>query len=180
MSYKITFRVAAGLRDVPEYGTIACAAACKVDRNGNVNYICQGQIRDWSRPASNLGVGIFAAMLALQKVLEMLDTREMFVPTDVVIYSDNSLIVQCMGMDKNNWRLNGWKYPNGRDVAEKDILQLAAKLEDRVKQFGTITYVVIPSFQNMDAAYALKKALDNAEWAILRARLRSPYSGDKV
>lgn len=58
------------------------------------------------------------------------------------------------------WRDNGWINSAGNDVANKDLIQEASYLNDRLREEGDVEYVWIPRHHNEAADAACKEALD--------------------
>jgi len=49
----------------------------------------------------------------------------------------------------------------GYEVANRDLIQLASDLDDRVKELGSVRYIWVPRSENMEADQACNEALDS-------------------
>ena len=60
----------------------------------------------------------------------------------------------------DNWRRNGWINSGGSPVANRDLIQEASALNDRVKQAGNVEYIWVPRERNVDADRACNEEMD--------------------
>ncbi len=77
------------------------------------------------------------------------------------MHSDSKYAIGCMNDWIYKWCRNGWTTSAGYEVANRDIIQEASDLDDRLKEEGDVRYVWIPREQNQDADRYANEALDN-------------------
>ena len=58
---------------------------------------------------------------------------------------------------------NGWINAAGRDVANRDLLEQALKLEDEVEEHGHVRYRWVAREQNTEADGAANRTLDDLD-----------------
>jgi ribonuclease HI len=61
----------------------------------------------------------------------------------------------------HKWCRNGWINSAGNEVANKELIQEASGLDDKVKELGDVKYIWIPREQNEDADRYCNQALDD-------------------
>ncbi|KAI1204223.1 ribonuclease H-like domain-containing protein [Annulohypoxylon truncatum] len=163
MVYIMKFYVDGGCRRNGYDGAIGAAAACWMSSNPNV---CQ----HWTKPlstyeynATNQRAEILAIILALELALEKYDNLDSDPKLDVTIHSDSRYAVGCMNEWIYTWANNGWRNARGGPVVNRDMIEEASDLDDRIKELGIVKYVYIPREQNNHADRACNKALDELE-----------------
>lgn len=100
---------------------------------------------------------ILALELALQKYWNLSSNPKL----NVKIYSDSKYAVNCMNEWVYKWSNNGWINAAGKNVANRDLIEKACGLDDRLKEEGSVTYIWIPREQNRDADELCNKAMDD-------------------
>jgi ribonuclease HI len=62
------------------------------------------------------------------------------------------------------WTKNGWRNAAGNEVANRDLIEEACDLDDRLKEEGSVEYIWIPREQNEEADRYCNQAMDDEEW----------------
>jgi ribonuclease HI len=99
-------------------------------------------------PPTNQRAEITAIILALEQALERYEELNTNPWLDVTIYSDSKYVVNCMTDFIYKWTGNGWTTAAGYEVANRDLLEKASDLDDRLREEGDVTYVWIPREEN--------------------------------
>jgi len=68
--------------------------------------------------------------------------------------------VGCMTEWIYKWSSNGWVNSAGSEVANRDLIEEASDLDDRVRDLGRVEYIWIPRAENTVADEAVNNALD--------------------
>lgn len=58
------------------------------------------------------------------------------------------------------WSKNGWINAASNEVANRDLIQEASDLDDKLKEEGTVEYIWIPREENQDADRYCNQAMD--------------------
>lgn len=112
---------------------------------------------------TNQRAEIGAIILALEQALERYRELDSNPWLDVKIYSDSKYAVGCMTDWIYKWSRNGWINSAGNDVANKELIQKASNLDDRLKEDGSVEYIWIPRAENGDADRACDEVLDEMD-----------------
>jgi ribonuclease HI len=59
------------------------------------------------------------------------------------------------------WTRNGWRNAAGFEVANRDLIEKASLLDDRLKEEGNVEYIWIPREQNQDADSLCNEVMDD-------------------
>lgn len=159
MVYFMEVYVDGGCRGNGQPGSIGAAAAVFKTK--------YGKRKTWTRelprypPATNQRAEITAIMLALELVLERYDGLDSYPRLKVKLHSDSKYAIGCMTDWIYRWTQNGWKNAAGHEVANRDLIEEASDLDDRVKDLGDIEYIWIPRSENQEADEACNDALDD-------------------
>jgi len=158
MVYIMEIYVDGGCRGNGHAGSIAAAAAVMKKKYGKIEYWTRSlpQIPTPTNQRAEITAIILALDVALEK-MEQLDTNPYL---DVTIYSDSKYAVECMNNWIYKWTRNGWTNSAGYQVANRDLIQHASELDDRLKEEGDVEYVWIPREQNELADRYCNEALD--------------------
>ncbi|KAI1849682.1 hypothetical protein JX266_004631 [Neoarthrinium moseri] len=97
---------------------------------------------------TNQKAEIEAIILALEWATQRYEELDSSPNLLVKINSDSRYAVNCMNEWIAKWSRNGWQNSKGWDVANRDLLQRAADLDEVVKQYGTVQYIWIPREKN--------------------------------
>lgn len=158
MVYTMEIYVDGGCRGNGQPGSIGAAAA--------VFKLRSGKHQAWTKslpqypPPTNQRAEITAIILALEQALEKLAELRTNPWLDVKIYSDSRYAIGCMTDWVYKWSRNGWINAAGNEVANRDLIQEASDLDDRLKEEGTVEYIWIPREENQDADRCCNQALD--------------------
>jgi len=76
------------------------------------------------------------------------------------IYSDSKYAVGCMTEWIYKWIQNDWTNSAGNEVANRDLIERASGLDDKVRDLGPVEYIWISREQNEDADRYCNQALD--------------------
>lgn len=81
----------------------------------------------------------------------------------MTIYSDSRYAIGCMTEWIYKWTNNGWINAAGNEVANRDLIEEASDLDDRLKKEGDVRYVWIPRSQNQLADEACNDCMDEQD-----------------
>lgn len=106
---------------------------------------------------------ITAIIMALEWALERYDELQGYPGLRVTIKSDSRYAVNCMTDWIYKWVQNGWTNSRGFEVKNRDLIEEASDLDDRVTALGEVEYVWVPRADNVDADSECQRALDEQE-----------------
>ena|SRR5258706_9109972 len=159
MVYKMEIYVDGGCRGNGKPGSVGAAAAVFKLRYGGQN--------SWTRilprypPPTNQRAEISAIILALEQALEKYAELDSNPWLDVKIYSDSKYAIGCMTDWVYKWCKNGWVNAAGNEVANRDLIQKASDLDDKLKEEGSVEYIWIPRHENEEADRLCNQAMNN-------------------
>ncbi|KAI0009573.1 ribonuclease H-like domain-containing protein [Xylariaceae sp. FL0662B] len=162
MVYRMDFYVDGGCRGNGQPGAIGAAACCLMNRFGDCECYQARELPRYPVP-TNQRAEIRAIIMALKWALERYDELNGCPRMDVRIHSDSRYAVDCMSNWIYKWTRNGWTNSSGNEVANRDLLEKASHLDDRVTDLGSVNYIWIPREQNQDADRICNEALDEQE-----------------
>ncbi|KAF2637585.1 ribonuclease H1 [Massarina eburnea CBS 473.64] len=155
------FYVDGGCRGNGTSNAIGAAACVMRLRHGDTETWTRDLPNGYYDPLpTNQRAEITAIILALEIALEKYDKLNRRPWLDVTIKSDSRYAVNCMTEWVYKWSTNGWINAKGGEVVNRDLIQKASDLDDRLKEEGDVQYVWIPRGDNMDADDACNDALD--------------------
>jgi ribonuclease HI len=99
-------------------------------------------------------------ILALEQALKKLEELDTNPYLDVKIYSDSRYAIECMTNWIYKWARNGWINAAGNEVANRDLIQEASDLDDRLKEEGDVEYIWIPREENQLADRLCNEDMD--------------------
>ncbi|MCJ1458743.1 hypothetical protein MMC28_009117 [Mycoblastus sanguinarius] len=144
------------------YSNAIGAAACVVEEKW-------GRSTTWTcrlpshTTATNQRAEIQAIILALEQVLEKYDELRSNPLMMVTISTDSKYAHGCMTDWIYKWTRNGWINSAGRPVANKDLIEKASDLDDRVKELGEVEYKWVARAGNQAADAAVNEVLDKMD-----------------
>ena len=143
---------------------VGAAAAVFRNRRG-VSDTKVAVLPDHPRP-TNQRAELRAIILALEEALDKYDSLFSSPVLNLNIYSDSRYAVRCMDEWIRKWSRNGWRNSSGGEVVNRDLMEEAYDLEDRVRGVGTVMYQWIPRSENEEADAAVNNILDEAEGSL--------------
>ena len=159
MVYIMEIYVDGGCRGNGKPDSIGAAAAVFRRKWGKRNCWTRAMPR-WPTP-TNQRAEITAIILALEQALEEYANLDGNPWLDVKIYSDSKYAIGCMTDWVYKWRANGWRNAAGNEVANRDLIEEASDLDDRLKEEGDVKYIWIPREDNDEADRICNDALDD-------------------
>jgi ribonuclease HI len=162
MVYIMEFYVDGGCRRNGQPDAIGAAAIVLKPKFGKLNM--WSQHLPSSPTPTNQRAEITAIIMALNQALQKLDGLDKNPYIDVRIYSDSRYAVDCMTKWIYKWTKNDWTNAQGFQVANRDLLEQASRLDDRVAEEGEVHYYWIPRDENQDADECCNEALDELEY----------------
>ncbi|KAJ6110434.1 hypothetical protein N7486_002669 [Penicillium sp. IBT 16267x] len=137
-----------GCRRNGQLGAIGAAAAAIKSRNARFDGWRRTRSLPPYPPPTNQRAEITAIILALERALETLDELNKSPHLDVRILTDSKYAIGCMTDWIYKWTRNGWINSAGNEVANRDLLEEASDLDDRLKEEGDVDYIWIPREEN--------------------------------
>ena len=141
------------------------AAACVIQKKWGRDTIWTRQLpTHYNSPTpTSQRAEITAIILALETALEDYEQLDSNPSLRLTIHTDSKYAHGCMTDWIYKWTRNGWVNAAGREVANRDLIEKASDLDDRVKELGTVDYVWIPRGENQDADEAVSDLLDEMD-----------------
>lgn len=117
--------------------------------------------RLWDGAQTNQRAELRAAILALEKVTQLVDDKRLQT-RNVVLISDSSYTVQAMTDWVYRWRNNGWKNCRGMEVTNRDDFErLDELIEDLDYIYGvSVQFWLVPRGYNQEADELAKDAVE--------------------
>jgi ribonuclease HI len=106
---------------------------------------------------------IMAIILALEEALKKYDELDGYPRVYTRIYSDSKYAVGCMTEWIYKWTQNNWTTSAGYEVVNRDLIEKASDLDDKVSDLGPVEYIWISRGGNEDADRYCNQALDRQE-----------------
>ncbi|KAI1356048.1 ribonuclease H-like domain-containing protein [Xylaria sp. FL0043] len=148
MVYVMEFYVDGGCRGNGRPWAIGAAACVLKTRSGS----------SFHRTAA-----IAAIIIALQWALEKYEELDSCPRLVLRIHSDSRYAIGCMDNWIYKWARNGWRNAAGYEVANRDLIERASDLDDKVKELGSVDYIWIPRSENEEADELCNDKLDELE-----------------
>ncbi len=162
MVYYMEIYVDGGCRGNGQPGVIGAAAAVFKLKSGRKKVFTR-RLPDYPTP-TNQRAEITAIIIALEEALERYDNLKNKPWLDVKVYSDSRYAIGCMTDWVYKWSRNGWRNAAGNEVANRDLIQEASDLDDRLREEGDVQYIWIPREQNQDADGYCNDVMDEDEY----------------
>lgn len=162
MGYVIEIYVDGGCRRNGSSNAIAAAAAVRKERWGGRYWHRQRRLTGY-RNATNQRAEITAIILGLEMALDKYKELESNPRLNVTIHSDSKYAVNCMSIWIYKWVQNRWTNSQGEAVANRDLIEEASSLNDRLAELGDVKYVWIPRSENEEADKLCNEELDAME-----------------
>jgi ribonuclease HI len=158
MVYIMEIYVDGGCRGNGQPGAIGAAAAIFQKKYGGYDAWTKSLPR--YPPPTNQRAEITAIILALEQALEKHEELDTNPSLNVKIYSDSRYAIGCMTNWIYKWARNGWINAAGNEVANRDLIQEASDLDDRLKETGDVEYIWIPREENQLADRLCNEDMD--------------------
>ncbi|GAW24953.1 hypothetical protein ANO14919_145490 [Xylariales sp. No.14919] len=163
MVYVMEFYVDGGCRGNGTPWAIG-AAACVLRTRSSLSFHRTQELSSfYSEVPTSQRAEITAIIMALEWALEKYDELHSSPRLVVRINSDSKYAVGCMDTWIYKWSRNGWRNAAGYEVANRDLIEQASDLDDRVKELGSVDYKWIPRSENEEADELCDEALDEQE-----------------
>lgn len=159
MVYRMNIYVDGGCRNNGYSNAVAAAAAVMKFPWGGYTY----ETEEVYGEATNRRAEITAIMLGLQMALDKYEELDLCPSLKLTIYSDSQYAVKCMNEWIYKWHKNGWTNSRGYDVANRDLLEQASHLDDKVAELGRVYYEWIPRCDNDLADKHCNEKLDDLQ-----------------
>ncbi|RMD41206.1 hypothetical protein DV735_g3883, partial [Chaetothyriales sp. CBS 134920] len=159
MGFIMDVYVDGGCRRNGSSDAVAAAAAIRLGREGEYWH---KQRRLWDH-ATNQRAELTAIILGQEMVLEKYNQLDSSPRLETTIHSDSRYAVDCMNVWIYRWANNGWVNSRGDEVANRDLIQEASDLDDRLAELGSVRYVWIPRSDNELADKHCNEELDAME-----------------
>lgn len=163
MVYCMIFNVDGGCRRNGRSNAIGAAACCLQRPYGNYYTHKTQVLDDHPVPPTSQRAEILAIIMALEWALERFDELDGYPRLRVTIKSDSRYAVSCMTDWIYTWVSNGWINARGCEVVNRDLIERASDLDDRVRGLGVVEYVWVPREDNVDADERCQDALDEED-----------------
>lgn len=161
MVYKMVIYVDGGCRGNGRPWAIGAAAAV-VRRKWGRDAVWTKALSRHITP-TNQRAEISAIILALQTALERYDDLDTCPRLSLKVYSDSKYAVGCMNEWIYKWYQTNWTNARGEEVANRDLIEEASDLGDRVNEIGNVEYIWIPRSENQLADEYCNGVLDEQE-----------------
>lgn len=99
--------------------------------------------------------------MALEQALEQYRNIDQTPFMRVTITTDSKYAHGCMTEWRYKWIENGWLNSNGKEVANRDLIERALDLEAEVEENGDVHYAWVPREENHQADTAVNEDLDD-------------------
>ncbi|KAI3336971.1 ribonuclease H1 [Xylariaceae sp. AK1471] len=162
MVYMMRFYVDGGCRGNGQPNSIGAAACCLMQRDGG--HLARRIALPRYPSPTNQRAEICAIILALEWVLEKYGQLDLQPRLVVQIHSDSRYAIGCIDTWIYDWVINGWINSAGDEVANRDLIQRASKLNDDVKKLGSVSYIWVPRDENQDADRCCNDKLNELEF----------------
>lgn len=159
----MVFNVDGGCRRNGRSDAIGAAACCLQRPYGNRYTYKTRLLDDYPVAPTNQRAEITAIIMALEWALEHFDELDGYPRLRVTIKSDSRYAVECMTNWIYTWVQNGWFNSRGREVVNRDLIERASDLNDRVKELGDVEYIWVPREDNVDADERCQEVLDEQD-----------------
>ncbi len=162
MTYTLTMYVDGGCRRNGYAGAIGAAACVIMGRGGRTQTWTQ-KLPLYDPQPTNQRAELEAIILALEQGWEKYQRLVKDPYMAVTIFTDSKYALGCMTQWKQKWLNNNFTNCTGYDVANRDLIEIAYDLEDRLANEGRVEYRWIPRADNELADEAVNEALDEME-----------------
>ncbi|KAI0423694.1 ribonuclease H-like domain-containing protein [Xylaria sp. FL1042] len=163
MVYVMEFYVDGGCRGNGRPWAVGAAACVLKTRSGSSISQTLRLPRDEDIP-TNQRAEITAIIMALEWALEKYEELNSYPRLVLRIHSDSRYAIGCMDNWIYKWARNGWQNAAGYEVANRDLIEKASDLDDKVKELGSVDYIWVPRSENEEADELCNDMLDELEY----------------
>lgn len=164
MVREMVFRVDGACRGNGRPDAIGAAACCLYKNSSGTG---EFRVRTGGLPPqptpTNQRAELIAIILALKWAQERHKKRRRNATRNVTIHSDSDYAVKCMTQWIHRWQANGWKNANGLPVKNRDLIERASGLSDKLRNHGVVHFIWVPRDENHDADTCCNRALDEQD-----------------
>lgn len=162
MTYIMKIYVDGGCRRNGYAGAIGAAACVFMGRGGPIGTWTKKLPLYDPQPTSQRAE-LEAIILALEQGWEQYQGLRHDPYMDVTIFTDSKYALGCMTQWKQKWLNNDSTNCAGYDVVNRDLIEFAYELDDRLANEGRVEYCWIPRSDNELADEAVNEVLDEME-----------------
>lgn len=101
--------------------------------------------------------------MALEWALQRYKTLHSNPKLRITIKSDSRYAIRCMTKWIYKWSRNGWRNARGFEVSNRDLIERVSRLDDLVRDLGSVRYVWIPREENKVADELCNQRLDEED-----------------
>jgi ribonuclease HI len=162
MTYTMTIYVDGGCRRNGNVGAIGAAACVFMNRRGPWKSWVKKLPLSNPQP-TNQRAELEAIILALRQGWEIylsLDTNPYM---HVTIFADSKYALGCMTQWRQKWLRNDFTNSAGNEVVNRDLIECAYELDERLANEGSVEYEWVPRADNQHADAAVNRMLDQME-----------------
>ncbi|KAI0906556.1 ribonuclease H-like domain-containing protein [Ustulina deusta] len=161
MVYVMEFYVDGGCRGNGKPWAIGAAACIMMKRHGS--YASQSLELPRDPEPTNQRAEMTAIIMALEWALKRYHELDSNPRLAVRIHSDSRYAINCMDNWIYKWTRNGWVNSSGYEVANRDLIEEASDLDDRLQELGSVDYIWIPRSENQAADELCNDKLDEID-----------------
>lgn len=158
MVYIMRLYVDGGCRNNGYVGAIG-AAACVSQEKWGKSKTWEERLPNSPAP-TNQRAELTAIILALEVGWGRYTSLDSNPYMEVTIYTDSKYALGCMTEWKSKWLRNGYTTSAGHEVVNRDLIEEAYELYDRLASEGEVNFVWIPRGENQDADTEVNNLLD--------------------
>ncbi|KAL6716212.1 hypothetical protein ACLMJK_005778 [Lecanora helva] len=161
MGYKIELYVDGGCRR-NGYPDAIGAGACVHQKRGGRSMTWTRRLPYTPQPTSQRAE-ITAIILALETAWDCYRELDSNPYIYVTIYTDSKYAYGCMREWNDKWLSNNFTTSAGHEVVNRDLIEEAYDLEEKVAREGQVDFKWIPRSDNQDADGAVNQELDEMD-----------------
>ncbi len=161
MVYRMHLYVDGGCRR-NGYSDAIAAAACVLQQKWGRQKSFAERLPDYPSPTSQRAE-LVAIILALQTAWNRYTDLDGNPYIDVTIHTDSKYALGCMTEWKTKWTNNGFINSTGYEVVNRDLIEEAYDLDEKVANEGCVNIIWIPRNDNEDADRLVNEELDEME-----------------
>ncbi|KAI1432719.1 ribonuclease H1 [Xylaria sp. CBS 124048] len=172
MVYIMKFHVGGACYSNEDYAIGAATCELAV-RSGKFTLMQVAGLGQWVKP-SKQRADLVAIIMALRWALQRYNELNTAPITSVCIYTGSRYAVNCVNKWIVKWKANNWVNRHGEEVANRDLIEEAALLESKLRQFGSVTYVYAPLNKGHNVRHYAKRGVSDL------IELRNQYLADNA